>query len=110
MTIPIQINWCRVSPNDEVAAFIQDHVEALHSLFERLTACRVTLDSTKSPDHPANEFNVGIQLSVPRRELVIRQAADGDSTMKLQSTIAAAFSRARRKLQEYKRELQHGGD
>lgn len=111
MKSAVNINWGRVTPDEDVAEFVEEHVGRLESLFDRVHSCRITMDAVRPIRSRVGEFQVVIRVSVPRRELVVKHAGRSDLKSGVFPVLAASFNAMTRKLREYKQSLRHtGGD
>jgi len=86
-----------VPASDAVTAKINDRVTKLERFFDRIMACRVTIEQTQRRHHQGKLFNVRIDLTVPGSELLVNRDEHED----LYVAIRDAFDAMERKLESH---------
>jgi ribosome-associated translation inhibitor RaiA len=85
---------------------IRTHVAHLETFFDRITACKVMVERDQKRHHQGNLFHVRIDLIVPGREIAIRREPPAHHAHEdLPVALRDAFDAAKRRLQDYVREM-----
>jgi ribosome-associated translation inhibitor RaiA len=85
-----------------IEALIRKHAERLDNSFDRITSCHVVLSAPAvHHHHKGGPFDVHVVLHVPGSELAVNHQHGED----LSIAVRDAFDSARRKLQDYVREM-----
>jgi ribosomal subunit interface protein len=92
-----------VPASDAVTAKINDRAAKLERFFDRIMACRVTVEQTQKRHHQGKLFNVRIDLTVPGSELLVNRDEHED----LYVAIRDAFDAMERKLEGHAKRI-HG--
>jgi ribosomal subunit interface protein len=92
-----------IPSSDAVTAKINDRVAKLERFFDRIMACRVTIEQTQRRHHQGKLFNVRIDLTVPGTELLVNRDEHED----LYVAIRDAFDAMERKLEGHAKKI-HG--
>lgn len=102
MRLPLQITFRNVQSSQAVEAAIREQVEKLEKFYDRITSCRVVIDSPHRHHRKGKLYHVQIDLNVPESKLVInRHPTDEPSHSNLYVAIRDAFNTAKRQLQDY---------
>jgi cold shock CspA family protein/ribosome-associated translation inhibitor RaiA len=104
MELPLQITSHDFALSPGIEAEIREHADRLDAYYNRIMRCRVVVEAPVGHHHRGGPFNVRLDLTVPRGELVVNRQADED----LLVAIRDAFDAMRRQLEDYVRE--HRGD
>lgn len=99
MEIPLQITTRDIELTDAIRAEVTEKAEKLDIFYDRITRCRVVIESPKRHQHDGKLYSVHIYITVPGAELVIKREVDKDIYVALRD----AFHDARRKLEEFVR-------
>jgi ribosomal subunit interface protein len=100
-------NQIRITSRDfaltaAIEALIRKRAERLDTHFDRITSCHVVLSAPTVHHHQkGGPFEVSIVLHVPGSELAVNRQHGED----LSIAVRNAFDSARRKLQDYVREM-----
>jgi ribosome-associated translation inhibitor RaiA len=124
MTLPLQITFRHFKPSAAVAARIRAEVLKLNRYYDRITSCRVTVESPHRHHKSGSAYRIAINLGLPREEIVIQHAprlckgpsqATGQKWAKhleasavyknIYVSIRDAFKAARRRLEDHARKL-----
>lgn len=97
--LPLQVSLRNVTLSPEMEADIRERANALLSYFDRVMACRVSIELPNRRHHTGALHRVRIDLTVPGGEIVIRRRPHED----LRTAVQIAFNAARRRLQDYAR-------
>lgn len=106
--------------SEAVAALIQDETNKLDRFFDRITSCRVMVETPHRHHRNGHRFHIRIQVAVPGKELVVAHEpaqhaepiADEETlaskrrhvdapTADIYVAVAEAFAAMRRQLQDY---------
>jgi cold shock CspA family protein/ribosome-associated translation inhibitor RaiA len=104
MDIPLQITTRNIELSEPVKEDLRKRAKKLDTFFPRITRCRVTVEVPhryKKQELNAVEYNVRIDMTVPGKEIVIKNRPDRD----LDIAVREAFDAARRKLEDYSTRL-----
>ena len=70
MELPVQITYRNMEPSDAVTARIEAEAAKLDNFFDRITSCRVIVETPHRHHRWGELFHVRIELGVPGTELV----------------------------------------
>lgn len=99
MILKPQITLKDIPHSDAVEKKIMDKVAKLDMFHSRITACRVTIESTQRRQHQGKLFSIRIGVTIPGGEIVINKVEHED----IYVAIRDAFDAAKRKLEEHER-------
>lgn len=104
MTVPLQITFRDLPSSAAVEEQIRERADNLARLFDRLTACRVTVEGRHRPQRAGRVTHLCIELSVPGKTITIgRGAAEFEAHDDVFVAVRAAFDAARRRLDRHAR-------
>jgi ribosome-associated translation inhibitor RaiA/cold shock CspA family protein len=109
MQTPLEIAFHNLQSSEHLEADIRERAGKLTRLYDRLTACRVSVEADHKQHRTGNLYQVHIVMTVPGQELVVsrelhkakQRYADPD----IHTSIREAFKAAERQLKEFKRKL-----
>lgn len=109
MQTPLEIAFHNVPSSDHIETDIRERAGKLERLYDRLTACRVSVEADHKQHRTGNVYQVHIVMTVPGQELVVsrephkvkQRFAEPD----IHTSIREAFKAAERQLKEFKRKL-----
>ena len=102
MQRPLKITSRDFPLNAAFEAEIREKANALENYYERISGCEVTVQAPAVKHHrKGGPFVVRIRLTVPGKELEV----DHQAQEELSQAIREAFDAARRRLEDYVREL-----
>lgn len=105
MQEPLQISYRDVTPSAAVETAIADRVAKLDEFFDRITSCRVLVESPHRRHHQGRLFHVRVELAVPGRVIVVnREPSEHHAHEDVYVAIRDAFDATRRQLEDYVRE------
>lgn len=104
MKLPLQITFRDMPPSEALDAAIREKVEKLDQFFPHIMSCRVTLATIGKHKQQGREFTLGVDITVPGREIVVNRDHHEDFYVALRD----AFDDAKRQLEEHAR--LHRGD
>lgn len=104
MEIPLQITSRDFELTDAIRSEIVEKAEKLNKYYDRITRCRVVVETPHRHQQEGKLYNVQIYITVPGGELVVKRELNED----LYVAIRDSFNAARRKLEDFVR--RHRGD
>jgi ribosome-associated translation inhibitor RaiA len=109
MERPLDIAFHNMESSAELEAEIRRHVDKLAKLYDRLTACRVSVEALHQQHRTGNLYEVHVIMSVPGRDLAVshepHRARERYAHPDVHATLREAFHAAERQLQDYKGKL-----
>lgn len=104
MQVPIQVTFRHMDPSPALEARIRQRAQELEQFFDRITACRVTVECQHQHHRQGNLFEISIDLVVPGREIVVGRS-EGVSHAHEDAHVAVrdAFNALRRRLEDHVR-------
>lgn len=103
MNLSLQITSRNIDLTEPIKAEIARKMEKLESYADRITRCRVVVDSPHRHSHEGKLYHVQIDLTLPGSEIVIKREPNED----LYVAIRDSFDAARRQLEDFVR-MQRG--
>jgi ribosome-associated translation inhibitor RaiA len=104
LILPIQITWRDIPQSDAVESVIREKADKLDKFFDKITSCRVLVESSHKRHHHGNLYRIRIELEVPGDQIcVTRDAGDEHAHEDIYVTLRDSFNAARRQLQDYAR-------
>ncbi|HVV99411.1 MAG TPA: HPF/RaiA family ribosome-associated protein [Planctomycetaceae bacterium] len=101
MQTPAEISFRNTERSEFLEADIRERIQKLEEFFDGIVKCRVVVELPHKHQHQGGQFEVRIQLTVPRRELVADRHAHEDAFI----AVREAFDAIKRQLEDYVREL-----
>ena len=95
--LPVQITVRDIPISPALETTIRKRAEKLKQFYNRITSCRVVIELPQKHKHQGKLFNVRIDLTIPRKELVVTHKYDQD----IYIAIRDAFDAIARQLEEY---------
>lgn len=106
MQTPLQIAFHGVVGSEATRELIEEKVAWLERFSDRITGCRVVVESPHRHHRHGNQYLVRIDLTVPGGEIVVnREPPQHREARELDVVIRDAFDSARRLLEEHFRRL-----
>lgn len=100
----LQITFRGLPPSEAIEAKVRERAEKLDSLFDRITSCRVHVESPHAHQHKGKLYEIHIELSVPQHEIVVSRAANANHAHEdVYVAIRDAFDAATRQLEDHVR-------
>ena len=97
MQMPIQITSRQFEITPPIRNSINEKAEKLDRFHDHIISCRVTIDKPHKHKHKGRLYNLLIDLTVPGKEIVVKNEPHDD----LYVSIRDAFEVAKRRLIEY---------
>ncbi len=107
MKSTLQIVCRDFSCSESIDARVRARVEKLEAVFSDITSCRVVIESPHQHQQKGNVFRVGVDVTVPHGEIVVRNSGDNHAYEDLYVAIRDAFDTAERRLKALA-ERRHG--
>lgn len=108
MNAPLQIAFHNVEGSEEVKDLIEEKVDWLGRVYDRITACRVVVEGPSPRRRPSCPYRVRIDLAVPGGSVVVSRALPSRAVDRgLDTVVREAFDVARRRLEAYARRMRH---
>ena len=99
MELPIEIIATNFTLPGDIEENIRQKVHKLEQVFDRITRCRVVIETAGRHHRKGNDVEVKIDIIVPGAELVVNRQAHPE----LPTAIKKAFDAAKRQLEDYSR-------
>lgn len=104
MRVPLQITYRDMLPSMAVDRCIRERAERLEQFCDRITSCRVVVESRHHRHHQGTLYHIRIDLAAPGGEVVVsRDPAMHRTHEDVYVAVRDAFDAARRRLQDYVR-------
>jgi cold shock CspA family protein/ribosome-associated translation inhibitor RaiA len=104
MQLPLQVSFRHVEPSPAIEAIIPDKAAKLDNFAEHIMSCRVVIEPTSKHHRNGNLYNVRIDITLPRGEVVATRQPDEHIEYKeIAVAIRDAFDAVRRQLEDYVR-------
>jgi ribosomal subunit interface protein len=104
MQTALQIKFRNLERSPAVEAKVREHAENLEKFCGRIMSCRVVIEASHKHHVRGNHYRVGIDLTVPDRELVAnREPDEHHSYTDVYVAIRDAFDSMRRQLEGFMR-------
>jgi ribosomal subunit interface protein len=101
----LQITYRNVTPSPALETAIRERVSRLDEFFDRITSCRVVVESPHRRHHNGRLFHVRVELAVPGRLLIVdREPHEHHEHEDVHVAVRDAFDAARRRLEDHVRE------
>jgi len=102
MQIPLQLSFRGMEPSAAVELKVRERVAKLERFSDRITGCRVVVESPHRRHHQGKLFHVRVDLTVPGNELAVsREPAQHHEHEDVYVAIRDAFDAAQRQLEEH---------
>jgi len=104
MQIPLKISFRNLPPSDAIEAQVRARVAGLERLYDKITGCRVVVESPHRRHHQGKLYHVRIDLTVPGEEVVVsREPAEHHAHEDVYVAIRDAFDAVQRRLEDHAR-------
>ena len=105
MEIPVKITYRHVRPSARIDEQIRREADELERFFPRIISCRVRVALPTVRARPGTPYNVQVDVTVPRREIVVSRHHRYDERLAdARFAVEDAFHAARRMLEDHLRE------
>ena len=102
MAVPCSVQFHNIEKSEALEAKALKQAESLARVYDRITACHVTIDSPHQHHHRGRRYDVLIRISLPGDTLVVSH--EGESNPDHENayvTLRDAFRSARRQLKRF---------
>jgi cold shock CspA family protein len=107
METRVQVSFRNLAHDGGLEADIRRRAAKLEEFCGYITSCHVVLEVPHRHHHTGNLYRVRMYISVPHRDIEVDHApAEHEAYKELKVVVRDAFKEARRKLQDYVREVQ----
>jgi ribosomal subunit interface protein len=104
MQEPLQVSYRDVTPSTAIEAAIHERAAKLDEFFDRITGCRVVVESRHHHHHRGWLYHVRVELALPGRLIVVdREPDEHHEHEDVYVAIRDAFDAVRRQLEDYVR-------
>jgi ribosomal subunit interface protein len=101
--LPIQITLRDLPSSDAVEEHIRKRADKLNRFYDRISSCRIVIETPQKHKHQGKLYNVRIDITIPGKELAVTRKCDQD----IYVAIRDAFDALERQLEEHSNK-QHG--
>lgn len=110
MVLPLQLTFRDFPPSTALAGLVRKKVDKLDTLFDPIIGCRVVIEAPHHRHHQhGNRFQVRIDITVPRAELVVGNSEGERMHEDAYAAVEEAFDSAERVLSEHARRMRYDG-
>lgn len=106
MQTPLKIAYHNMEPSEAVETAIRERFDKLAKLYDRMTACRVSVEALHRQHRTGNVYDVHVVMVLPGRELAIsrqpKEAQEKYANPDVYTSIRDAFAAAERQLKSFK--------
>ena len=103
MKLPLEIVFRNVNRTPEVEDRIRTKAGKLDRMFDRITGCRVVVESPHKHHAKGNTYHVSVEVKVPAETIVVTRDPQNHNHDDLGIALRDAFSAAQRQLRAYSR-------
>jgi ribosomal subunit interface protein len=105
MQIPLEFSFRNMDRSEAVEARVREKAAELEQFHDRITGCRVVVETPHRHQRRGKHFHVRVDVAVPGREIVVKRDPDENTRHQdAYATLNDAFAAAKRQLQDYARE------
>ncbi len=101
MKLPLEISFRNVKRSEEIEERVRAKAAKLDRICDRITGCRVVIESPHNHQTKGNTYHVTIEVSVPGDEIVVNRDPQNQEHEDLQVALRDAFAAATRQLNTY---------
>lgn len=101
MKLPLEISFRNVKRSEEVEERIRAKAAKLDRICDRITGCRVVIESPHKHQTKGNTYHVRVEITVPGDEIVVTRDPQNQEHEDLQVALRDAFAAATRQLNTY---------
>jgi len=109
MEEPLEIVFHNLDPSPALEAEIRERFAKLEKYYDRLTACRISVEALHRQHRTGNVYEVHIDMLVPGAELVVsrepHKPKEKYASPDVYTSLRDAFKAAERQLKKFKRQL-----
>lgn len=101
MQTPLEVEFINMSASPALETLVRDKVAKLEHLHDRITGCRVTIESPHRHQHQGKQFEVHIRLTLPGTTLVSSRDREDKGHDDPNVAVRDAFNAIRRQLENH---------
>lgn len=101
MKLPLEITFRNVKRTAEIEERIRSKAAKLDRFYDRITGCRVVVETPHQHHNKGNAYHVRIELSVPGGELIVNHDKPKPEHEELGIALRDAFMAAQRMVQAH---------
>ena len=106
METPLKVVFHDLERSDAIEEAVRRHAAELEHFYDRITSCRVVVEAPHRSKHRGRIYSVRIDLSVPRKEIIVNQSGGLDHAHEdVYVAIGHAFKAATRQLEDHVRRM-----
>ncbi|MEX2532245.1 MAG: HPF/RaiA family ribosome-associated protein [Gemmatimonadota bacterium] len=103
MEVPPEIAFRGVEPNEALKDRIQEGIEDLEEVYDRIVSCRVMVEDTTPARHSGKRYRVRLDVGIPNQSVVVdHRPPEAEGARDPQQAVKGAFDVARRRLKGLK--------
>jgi ribosome-associated translation inhibitor RaiA len=103
MKLPLEIVFRNVNRTPEVEDRIRMKAGKLDRMFDRITGCRVVVESPHKKQAKGHTYHVTVEVQVPSETIVVNRDPQNHDHEELGIALRDAFAAAQRRLRSYSR-------
>src|SRR5262245_42352401 len=103
MQTPVRIAFHGLDCSEAARGLIEEKVAWLERYYDRITGCKVVVETPHRSHRQGNPYHVRIDLLLPAAEISVNRDGRRDASQDLEAAISHAFDAARRQLEEHVR-------
>jgi ribosomal subunit interface protein len=104
MQVPVQVLFRNMAPSPAVEEKIRERAAKLDRYYDRITACRVVVETPHRHQHQGRGYRIRVDLTVPDGEILADSGHGEDPAHEdIYVAIRSAFDAARRSLEDFAR-------
>jgi ribosome-associated translation inhibitor RaiA len=108
MQVPLQVTFRHMEPSPTLEARIRELAKRLEKFSGRIIRCHVIVEAPHRHQHQGALYEIRVDITAAGKEIAIRRTHPADHAHEdPYVALRDAFEAARRKLQDYERELRH---
>lgn len=110
MLLPIQINLRGIPQSPALESSIQKRAEKLERFFNRISSCRVTVESTQKHKRQGKLYTAHIDITVPGKELVVTHKKNEDVYLAIRDAFNAIAKQLENHARKQRRDVKKHAD
>lgn len=104
MTHRTQVTFKNMKHSPAIEDMARQHSDKLSKYYDGIQSCRVTIEIPHQKHEKGNVFQVRIDMTVPKAELVVEtKATNSPEYEKIEVALNDSFDMAKRRLEDYSR-------
>lgn len=101
MKLPLEIVFRNVNRTEELEERIRSKAKKLDRMFDRITGCRVVVESPHNKRAKGHTYHVTVEVNVPSEMIVVNRDPQNHDHDDLGIALRDAFAAAQRQLRAY---------